>query len=105
MGGKVSIFQGKKIRRLWNESQEKWYFSVVDVDCDLDWLASQAIISLNNPDEFVVPEVMAYMMRKISIAEINVKNNSTLVSLAEKVKEHELSEVRRYYKKIINYTR
>ena len=77
------------------------YFSVVD--CDVDWLVSQAIISLNNPDEFVVPEVMAYMMKKISNMEQNEKNNRALVSLAEKVKEHELSEVRRYYNKIINY--
>ena len=26
-----AIFQGNKIRRLWNEKEEKWYFSVVDV--------------------------------------------------------------------------
>ena len=28
---KIAIFQGKRIRRLWKEKQEKWYFSVVDV--------------------------------------------------------------------------
>lgn len=28
---KVAIFEGKKIRRHWNETQEKWYFSVIDV--------------------------------------------------------------------------
>ncbi|MDP2861005.1 MAG: Bro-N domain-containing protein [bacterium] len=28
---KISIFEGKKIRRVWDEQQEKWYFSVVDV--------------------------------------------------------------------------
>jgi hypothetical protein len=28
---KIAIFQGKKIRRLWNEKEEKWYFSVADV--------------------------------------------------------------------------
>lgn len=28
---KVAIFEGKKIRRHWNEKEEKWYFSVVDV--------------------------------------------------------------------------
>ncbi len=27
----IAIFEGKRIRRYWNESQEKWYFSVVDV--------------------------------------------------------------------------
>lgn len=28
---KIAIFGGKRIRRHWNERQEKWYFSVVDV--------------------------------------------------------------------------
>ncbi|MBU0649628.1 hypothetical protein KJ605_02745 [Patescibacteria group bacterium] len=26
-----AIFEGKKIRRLWNSKEEKWYFSVVDI--------------------------------------------------------------------------
>lgn len=28
---KIAIFEGRKIRRHWDEKQEKWYFSVVDV--------------------------------------------------------------------------
>jgi len=28
---KTAIFKGQKIRRLWDEEKEKWYFSVVDV--------------------------------------------------------------------------
>src|SRR3972149_6420855 len=28
---KIAIFQGKKIRRHWDDSKELWYFSVVDV--------------------------------------------------------------------------
>lgn len=28
---KISIFEGRGIRREWNEAEEKWYFSVVDV--------------------------------------------------------------------------
>ena len=28
---KVAVFEGKKIRRLWDEKNEKWWFSVVDV--------------------------------------------------------------------------
>jgi len=28
---KLAIFEGKRIRRVWNEKEEKWYFSVVDV--------------------------------------------------------------------------
>ena len=27
----LAIFEGKKIRRHWDEESEKWYFSVVDV--------------------------------------------------------------------------
>lgn len=28
---KIALFEGKKIRRVWDEEQGKWYFSVVDV--------------------------------------------------------------------------
>jgi len=28
---KIAIFQGRSIRRHWNDEEEKWYFSVVDV--------------------------------------------------------------------------
>ncbi|PIR12950.1 hypothetical protein COV49_03760 [Candidatus Falkowbacteria bacterium CG11_big_fil_rev_8_21_14_0_20_39_10] len=27
----ITIFEGKKIRRLWDEKKEKWYFSIADV--------------------------------------------------------------------------
>ena len=27
----IAIFEGKKIRRYWNDEKELWYFSVVDV--------------------------------------------------------------------------
>ena len=28
---KIALFEGKKIRRFWDEKQEKWWFSVVDI--------------------------------------------------------------------------
>ena len=31
MDKKIAIFEGKKIRRLWDEKKEIWYFSVVDI--------------------------------------------------------------------------
>ena len=31
MQNKVKLFENKKIRAVWNESEEEWYFSVVDV--------------------------------------------------------------------------
>lgn len=27
----IKLFQDKKIRSIWNEEEEQWYFSVVDV--------------------------------------------------------------------------
>jgi DNA-damage-inducible protein D len=27
----LKIFEEKKVRSLWNEEEEKWYFSVIDV--------------------------------------------------------------------------
>jgi len=27
----IKIFEGKKVRALWDEVQEKWYFSIIDV--------------------------------------------------------------------------
>ncbi len=27
----IALFEGKKIRKSWDEKEEKWYFSVVDV--------------------------------------------------------------------------
>lgn len=31
MNTKIAVFKKQKIRRVWNEEEEKWYFSVVDV--------------------------------------------------------------------------
>lgn len=28
---KIQIFEDKKIRTAWNESEEEWYFSIVNV--------------------------------------------------------------------------
>jgi len=27
----IAIFKGQKIRRLWDEKKEKWYFSIIDI--------------------------------------------------------------------------
>lgn len=27
----IKIFEEKKVRALWNETEEKWYFSIIDV--------------------------------------------------------------------------
>ena len=35
MGDEVKLFEGNKIRSLWDSEKEEWYFSVVDVVCAL----------------------------------------------------------------------
>lgn len=27
----LTIFEGRKIRRMWDEKEEKWFFSVIDI--------------------------------------------------------------------------
>ncbi len=39
----IAIFKGKQIRRVWDEKQEKWYFSVVDVVTALSESKSPAV--------------------------------------------------------------
>lgn len=42
---RLAIFQGKKIRRVWDERNEKWYFSVVDI--------VQALTDSVNPTDYL----------------------------------------------------
>jgi hypothetical protein len=52
---KLAIFEGQKIRRQWDEKQEKWYFAVVDV-----------ITALTNSDN---PQVYWRVLKKRLIDE------------------------------------
>src|SRR3990167_4060090 len=42
---KIAIFEGKKIRRIWNEKVEMWYFSVVDI--------VQVLTESSNPTDYL----------------------------------------------------
>lgn len=44
-GKKLAIFEGKKIRRVWDEKTETWYFSVVDI--------IQALTDSANPTDYL----------------------------------------------------
>ena len=39
----IALFEGKKIRRFWDENKEKWYFSVVDIITVLTDSANPAV--------------------------------------------------------------
>ena len=42
---KIALFEGKQIRRVWNEKKELWYFSVVDV--------VQSLTGSKNPTDYL----------------------------------------------------
>ncbi len=46
MNSKLAMFNGKEIRRVWDEKKEKWYFSVVDI-----------VSALINQPNFTIPFV------------------------------------------------
>ena len=41
----IRLFEGKKIRTVWDEEREKWYFSVVDV--------VDALTNSKNPTDYI----------------------------------------------------
>ena len=44
MTDKIALFENKKIRSVWAETEEKWYFSIVDVIGALTGSANQRTI-------------------------------------------------------------
>lgn len=77
------------------------YFT--EVDCDMAWLVTQVnlIMDIDNEEsEFVLPEVLYYLLNRISEVDLNDEVNATLSLLGHKVKEHKIIGVRKYYKKI-----
>ena len=45
MKNKVQLFESKKIRSAWNEEEEEWYFSIVDV--------IEALTDSTNPTDYL----------------------------------------------------
>ena len=41
----IKLFQDKKIRSVWNEEEEQWYFSIVDV--------VEALTDSNDPKQYI----------------------------------------------------
>ena len=41
----IKLFQNKKIRSVWNDEEEQWYFSVVDV--------VEALTDSNDPKQYI----------------------------------------------------
>lgn len=82
------------------------YFT--EIDCDLEWLISQVLLIMDidtDESEFILPEVLYFLMNKIPTVNLNVSENEALRLLAKKVKGHQLTDVNKYYKKIMNYVK
>jgi len=77
------------------------YFT--EVDCVMAWLVTQVnrIMDIDNEEsEFVLPEVLYYLLNRISEIDLNDEVREALDLLGHKVKEHKIIEVRKYYKRI-----
>lgn len=77
------------------------YFT--EIDCDMEWLLSQAVLIMDietEESEFVLPEVLYFLMNKLIGLKINDQEKMSLSFLADKVKNHNIDAVRKYYKKI-----
>lgn len=77
------------------------YFA--EIDCDMKWLITQVnrIMDIDNDvSEFILPEVVYYLMNRIQEVNLNDEVSEALGLLGHKVKEHKIPEVRKYYEKI-----
>lgn len=82
------------------------YFT--EIDCDLEWLISQVLLIMDidtDESEFILPEVLYFLMNKIPTVNLNVSENEALRLLATKVKVHQLTDVNKYFKKMMNYVK
>lgn len=78
------------------------YFS--EIDCDMKWLIKQVTKILNihgEESEFVLPEVLDYLMRAIETDPLDNEAHQALQLLANKIESHPLIEVQIYYTEII----
>lgn len=82
------------------------YFT--EVDCDMEWLMSQVTLMMDidtDESEFILPEALYFLMNKIPTVNLNVNESAALRLLAKKVKDHQLTDVNKYYKKVMNYVK
>lgn len=77
------------------------YFT--EIDCDMAWLIRQVkqIMDIDNEEsEFVLPEVLYYLINRVSDMNLTDEAAKALLVLNEKIKDHDLLAVRNYDKKI-----
>lgn len=77
------------------------YFT--EIDCDMAWLLAQVIriMDINNEErEFILPEVLDYLMVKLLTTKLRNEANDTMKFLVQKIKTHQLKEVRTFYKQM-----
>lgn len=77
------------------------YFT--EIDCDIAWLITQVkqMMDIDNEEsEFILPEVLYYLINKISKVQLTAEATNALQLLAKRIERHELLGVRKYDKKI-----
>ncbi|HLR43272.1 MAG TPA: SMI1/KNR4 family protein [Pseudogracilibacillus sp.] len=77
------------------------YFT--EIHCDMAWLITQVTQMMDidsEESEFILPEVLYYLVNKISKVQLTTEATNALQLLAKRIEMHELLEVRKYDKKI-----
>jgi len=75
----------------------------IEADCDMKWLIRQVnrMMDIDNDEsEFILPEVLYYLINRIQEIHLNDEVSEVLDLLARNIKEHKIPEVRKYHEKI-----
>lgn len=81
----IKLFQDKKIRSVWNEEEEQWYFSVVDV--------VEALTDSANPTDYLKkmrkrdPEIGMYLGTNCPQVPMTTENGKSRRTLAGNIKD------------------
>lgn len=105
-----NVYSIKEFEKIVKEGNDAYlitdgFLYFTEIDCDMEWLLSQTVLIMDietEESEFILPEVLYYLMNKIIGLKIIDQEKMLLRFLADKVKDHNLYDVRKYYKKILH---
>ena len=82
----IKLFQDKKIRSVWNEEEEQWYFSVVDV--------VEALTDSANPTDYLKkmrkrdPEIGMYLGTNCPQIPMTTESGKSVALLKKKIMQY-----------------
>lgn len=89
----IKLFETKKVRSLWNEKEEKWYFSIVDV----------VAILTDSPDARNYWKVLKHRLAKEGNESVTNCNQLKMQSADGKFYKTDVGDVVQSYKYLHSY--